>query len=210
MLQDYSGFYYNVSGEYENIVYYISPGEDQKLYMIRKYDSIMDTNAVLKSIETGFNGYNYEIYGVKLLSKPFVNPDIDDEQCVLVEFEDFSNKQVFDGCIIVPESMPMFMNLYKYLTIKAFDLPLMVHTGNPNNELPMDNEQPQQEGTPVQQETSPVEEQEEVFEEIEEPKPKTFNEQLMTPQQRAIEDSQTLAFQIVQNNEGIDKEDNEQ
>ena len=59
-MKDYSGFYYNVQGIYEDLIYYISPMPEQKLYMIKKYNPVVDTNKILKSIETGFNGYDYE------------------------------------------------------------------------------------------------------------------------------------------------------
>ena len=220
MIQDYSGFYYNVSGDYENIVYYIKPGEEQKLYMIRKYDEMIDTNAVLKSIESGFNGYNYEIYGITLLSKPFDNPEMDEEICVGCTFEDFSNRQEFDGIIIINESMPLYSRLYQYLLLMTADLPVIVETADPRNVLQPSKpvQQPVQQ-QPVEQVEQPVQEpvqqqpieqpQEEVVEEIiEEPAPKNFNEQLKTPQQQAFEDSRTLAFQIVQANEENEVQDN--
>ena len=159
MIQDYSGFYYNVSGDYENIVYYIKPGEDQKLYMIRKYDEMIDTKAILKSIETGFNGYNYEVYGITLMSRPFDNPDMDEEICVPCIFEDFSNRQEFDGIIIVNESMPLYSRLYEYLLLKTADLPIVVEVADPKNKLQPSKpkEQPVQQ-QPVEQYQQPVEE----------------------------------------------------
>ena len=72
-MQDYSGFYFNVEGKYEDLVYYISPLPEQKLYMIRKMDRFVDTNKILKSIETGFNGYDYEVYGVDGISDYYSN-----------------------------------------------------------------------------------------------------------------------------------------
>ena len=90
-MKDYSGFYYNVQGIYEDLIYYISPMPEQKLYMIKKYNPVVDTNKILKSIETGFNGYDYEVYGTKLLTFPFDNPNNEKELCVLCEYEDFSN-----------------------------------------------------------------------------------------------------------------------
>ena len=215
MLDDYSGFYFNKTGQYQNVVYYISPQPEQDLYLIKKYNQMLNTEKVLKSIETGFNGYDYEIYKCDLLTKATENPENDDETIAMAIFTDFSNKQAFDGMFIIDNDMPMYDRLEEYLFYKTRDLPHLVEGRDPKNKLLSEevNEKPAQvQQQPVQQPVQQVQEQpkeEEIEEIIEEPAPKNFNEQLMTPQQRAIEDSQTLAFQIVQNNEEINKEDNQ-
>jgi len=218
MIDDYSGFYYNKSGPYENIVYYISPMPEQQLYLIRKYNIMLNTNNVIKSIETGYNGYDYEIYKVDMKTRPVENPENDEETIVLVDFTDFSNQQVFEGVIIIEQEMPMYDRLYQYIYDLTRQMPILVESRDPKNKLltPSDkvtqqSNKPKEEvtnqtvQTPVEAEKQPVNEapvQEEALEDfIEEPMPKTFDEQLKTPQQRAIEDSATLAFQIVKNNE---------
>ena len=225
MFEDYSGFYFNKQGLYENIVYYISPGQEQELYLIRKYGVMLNTNNVLKSIETGFNGYDYEIYKVILKTKAVDNPDNDDEVIAIVDFIDFSNRQQFEGVIIIDKDMPMYDRLDDYLFEHTRDLPLIVEGRDPRNKLITDIVQQEQ----MAQEQKQAQEQKVVQEVKEEPKaeepkvqtkdedffkeidekeePKNFNEQLKTPQQRAIEDSQTLAFQIVKNNEELDNQE---
>ena len=189
-MKDYSGFYYNKFGTYQNIVYYISPVPEQKLYMIRKYTPIIDTKSVLKSIETGFNGYNYEVYAVDFLSFPFENPDDDDERCVIVNFTDFSNRQVFDGVIIAPKTMPNFDEFYEYLMKKTSHLPIVANDVpeykeevEVNHQMPRQQPEPQKVAQPQVQQPQPV------------------NEQLITPQMKAQQDARSIASQIVQNNE---------
>ena len=212
MMEDYSGFYYNRDGIYQNLVFYISPMPEQELYMIRKTSLMLNTANVLKSIETGFNGYDYEIYKCKLTTKKMENPDNDDEIIALADFVDFSNKQEFSGMVLASKDMPMYEKFEDYLYEVTKDLPLLVEGRDPKNKLIMPADQQPAQAQPVQQpvQTQPVQQVEQVEEVLEEPAPKNFNEQLMTPQQRAIEDSQTLAFQIVQSNEDLNKEDNNQ
>lgn len=189
-MKDYSGFYYNKFGTYQNIVYYISPVPEQKLYMIRKYTPIIDTKSVLKSIETGFNGYNYEVYAVEFLSFPFENPDDDGERCVIVNFTDFSNRQVFDGVIIAPKSMPNYDEFYEYLMKKTSHLPIVANdVPEYKEEVEVNHQMPRQQ----------VEPQKVVQPQVQQPQP--VNEQLITPQMKAQQDARSIASQIVQNNE---------
>lgn len=197
-MKDYSGFYYNIAGVYENLIYYISPMPEQKLYMIKKYNPIVSTTAIIKSIETGFNGYDYEVYGVNFLSFPFENPNDENELCALVEFLDFSNRQVFDGTIIVPETMPNHDEFVEYLKITTCKLPIVIDDRKKVVLFPEEHEN-KEISKPVQQQ--PVVEQPQVEQPKPVEQPRNFNEQLETPQMKAQADARTIASQIVQNNE---------
>ena len=185
-MKNYSGFYYNVAGPFENVIYYVSPMPDQNLYMIKKYNPIVDTKAILKSIETGFNGYDYEVYKVNFLTFPFENPNDEEEICALVEFEDFSNRQVFDGSIIVPATMPNRDEFEEYLKFSTCNLPIVI---DDRKKVVLFPEEHHEEAPKQVKQPRPVE------------PPKSFNEQLQTPQMKAQEDARTIASQIVQNNE---------
>jgi hypothetical protein len=188
-MKDYSGFYYNKRGTYENLVYYVSTLPEQKLYMIRKYTPIIDTKSVLRSIETGFNGYNYEIYAIEFLSFPFTNPNDSDEHCVIVNFTDFSNRQVFDGVIIVPSSMPNYDEFFEYLMKQCKGLPLITeYVPEVKEEVEVNHQKPRQQ--PIQQQVVQPQVQQQ-----------PVSEQLITPQMKAQQDARSIASQIVQNNE---------
>ena len=171
---DYSGFYYNVEGPYENMIYYISPVPEQKLYMIRKFNEMVNTRDILKSIETGFNGYDYEVYGIELLSMPIEVEEADEEWAVASTFTDFSNKQQFNGYILIPESMPMFDNFFKYILTETKDKVALHHAEHIKKQS---KQQPRQHVQQVQQTAQP------------------------TPQYQAQQNARTIASQIVQNND---------
>lgn len=184
-MKDYSGFYYNVAGIYQDLIYYISPMPEQKLYMIKKYNPIVSTNAILKTIETGFNGYDYEVYAVNLLTYTFENPNNEKELCCLCEYQDFSNRQIFDGIVIVPSTMPNHDEFVEYLKITTCRLPVVEDDRKPNPLFPTE---PEQKAAPKQ--AAPKHEV-----------PRNFNQQLETPQMKAQEGARTIASQIVQNND---------
>ena len=193
-MKDYSGFYYNVQGIYEDLIYYISPMPEQKLYMIKKYNPVVDTNKILKSIETGFNGYDYEVYGTKLLTFPFENPNNQKELCVLCEYEDFSNRQEFDGVVIVPSTMPNHDEFVEYLKFMTCEFPIVI---DDRKQVPLvfEDSASTQKVEVMSSTPKPME----VAKPIEQPN--TFSEQLETPQMKAQEGARTIASQIVQNNE---------
>ena len=171
-MQDYSGFYFNVEGKYEDLVYYISPLPEQKLYMIRKMDRFVDTNKILKSIETGFNGYDYEVYGVELCSFPLQVEGSDDEWASACNFEDFSNRQIFQGYVLIPESMPLFDSFFNYILQQTKELPSLRYPERKSKN----------------RKTAPV------VEKTKQPA------QVNQPQMQAQQNARAIASQIIQNN----------
>ncbi len=208
MMDDYSGFYFNKQGIYENIVFYISPIPNQELYMIRKYSVMLNTNNVLKSIETGFNGYDYEIYKVIFKTQTTENPENDDEMLAIVDFIDFSNRQQFEGIIIIDKNMPMYERLDNYIFETTKELPFLTEGRDPKNKV-ITETPPQPKSPAPKEEVKPVVKEEPVFEEVHEtPKPKSFAEQVQTPQQAAMQGAESLASQIVRNN-NVDNNNND-
>ena len=179
-MEDYSGFYFNVYGKYEDLVYYISPIPEQKLYMIRKYNEMVDTNKILKSIETGFNGYDYEVYSVQLCSFPLQIEATDDEWACAVMFTDFSNKQEFKGYILFTETMPLFDQFFKYILENTSELPSLKYP----------------EFTPKQTQKKPVPKVEPPVAHQQVAR-QTISQQQIQAQQNA----RVIASQIVQNND---------
>ena len=178
-MQDYSCFYFNVEGKYEDLVYYVSPLPEQKLYMIRKMNRFVDTNKILKSIETGFNGYDYEVYGVELFSFPLNVEGTDDEWAAACKFEDFSNKQIFEGYILFPETMPLFDTFFAYIIGETKDLPSLRYPEHKRSNK-----------RPIIQ-----------FNEVEPPKPK---EPVDQSRMQAQQTARAMASHIVQNDERND------